>query len=229
MYIVIVGHSEFAIELGRLLVHENEHRVIFVVKNKEAAMKITEDTSANVVNADPTNTETLDSLELQKCDVFITATDSEKENILSAIYAKNAGAKKIFVCTGNPETDSVLNKLGFTAINSQHFAARSVELMISRPAVSELVNIGIGEFDMIEVPASETKLVGKEISDAKSEHFTALATYENGNYNFSKENKIKSEDTVILLVKAGKEKQAEKELGRAIKERLNFIGKRAKK
>jgi trk system potassium uptake protein TrkA len=220
MYLVIVGHSEFAIELARLILSEHEHKAALIVKEQEDAVRIAEELGEIVVNADTTNTEALDELELEKCDAFVSATDSEKDNVLSAIYAKNAGAKEIFVCIENPESESILKKLGFIPINAKHFAARAVELMITRPAVSELVNIGIGEFDIIEVPAKETKLAGKDLGEAKGTHFTALATYSKGNYVFSKEQKINPEDTVILIVKAGKEKQAEQEIGRAAKRRL---------
>jgi trk system potassium uptake protein TrkA len=149
---------------------------------------------------------------LKDCDIFVAATESEKANVLSALYAKNAGAKKIFVRIDNPEAEAILEKLGFFPINTEHFAARSVELMITRPAVSDLVNIGIGQFDIIEMPAKGTKIVGKELSNAKGRFFTTIATCVEAKYCFAKEKKIEPNETIILLVDSGKEKQAEKEI-----------------
>jgi trk system potassium uptake protein len=212
MYIVIVGSTEFASELSSLLSSENNTKVVLVVKKKDDAVRLTEEIGVNVVNADATKPEVLDDLELDKCDVFIAASELDKDNLLSAMYAKEAGAKKIFACVDSSDIESMVKKLGIIPINSERFAANSVELMIKRPVVSELVNIGAGQFDMIEISASSTNLIGKELGEANGKNFTALATYSKGKYNFSKEVKITQQDTILLLVDAGKEKEAEKEI-----------------
>ncbi len=223
MYIVIVGSTGFALQLSKLILSENNDKLILVVKKKDEAIRVSEQIDVNVVNADASKPETLDELELEKCDVFVAASESEKDNILSAIYAKSAGAKKIFVSIENPDTESILEKLGLIPINSERFAAHSVELMITRPAVSELVNLGMGEFDIIELEAKGTKLIGKDLSLAKGRNFTAIATYSNGKFNFSKDAKIGSCDTLLLIVSAGKEKLAEKEIGKKSKRRMDLI------
>jgi len=223
MYIIIVGYSGFAFQLGKLILNENKDKLVFVIKRKEQATTLSETLNVSVVNSDPTKPEVLDDLELEKCDVFICASEFEKENILAAVYAKGAGAKKIFVCIDTPDAEEMLNKLGLIPINSEKFAAHSVELMITRPAVSELVNLGIGEFDIIEIEASGTKLVGNVLNSAKGKNFTAIATYSNGSYNFSKDAKINACDTLLLIVSAGKEKLAEKEIGKQIKRRADLL------
>ena len=214
MYIVVVGSTSFAVELARLVLSEKTDKLVLVVKRKDAALELSSSFDVNIVNADATNPEVLDGLDLNKCDVFVSASDSEKDNILSAVYAKSAGAKKIFVSVANDDAENMLEKLGIVPINSEKFAAHSVELMITRPAVSELVNIGIGEFDIIEIEAKGTKLVGKDLNFAKGKNFTAIAIYSNGKYNFSKDAKIADCDTLLLIVSAGKEEQAEKEIGK---------------
>jgi len=214
MYIVIAGDTELAVELGKLFLKTKEDKVVMVVKGRQDSIELSEEIDTTVVNADMLRKKTLDDLELNKCDVFVSATESEKDNLLSAIYAKNKGAKKIFVRVENHDSEEMLQHLNFIPINSESYAARAVELMISRPAVSDLVNIGAGDFDILEVPAKETKLIGKEIGSAKGNNYTTLGTYCDGNYNFSKEKKIGDCDTIILLVGAGKEHIAEKEIGR---------------
>ncbi len=212
MYAVIIGHSDFALELAKQILSKGHNKVVLVVRNQEQAVETSNELNTIVVKADATETEALDELKLKDCDVFVAATESEKANVLSALYAKEAGAKKIFVKIDNKEAEKILKKLGLIPINAEHFAARAVELMITRPAVSDLVNIGIGEFDIIEHPAKGTKIVGKELGNAKGKNYTALATCKNGNYDFSKQRKITTEDTLILIVSSGKEKNAEKEL-----------------
>lgn len=217
MYIVIVGSTEFASALASLLSHEDNEKVVLVVKKKDEALRITEELGINVVNADATKPEVLDDLELNRCDVFIAASELDKDNLISAMYAKENGAKKIFACVDSSDIESMVKKLGIIPINSERFAANSVELMIKRPAVSELVNLGAGQFDMMEINAAITNLVGKELGEANGKNFTVLATYIKGKYNFSKQNKIADGDTILLLVDAGKEKNAEKEIVNPLK------------
>jgi trk system potassium uptake protein TrkA len=212
MYVVIVGSTEFASALASLLSNEDNEKVVLVVKKKEEALRITEEIGINVVNADATKPEILDDLELDKCDVFIAASELDKDNLLSAMYAKENGAKKIFACVDSSDIEAMVKKLGIIPINSERFAANAVELRIKRPAVSDLVNIGDGQFDIIEISASVTNLSGKKLGEATGKNFTALASYLNGKYNFSKEAKIIDKDTILLLVNAGKEKEAEKEI-----------------
>ena len=224
MHVVIVGSTEFASELASLLFNEDNEKVVLVVKKKEEALRLTEELGVNVVNADATKPEVLDDLELDKCDVFIAASELDKDNLLSAMYAKEVGAKKIFACVDSSDVEAMVKKLGIIPINSERFAANSVELMIKRPAVSELVNIGAGQFDMIEVSASATNLIGKELSEANGKNFTALATYVKGKYNFSKKVKITQQDTILLIVDAGKEKEAEKEIRSPLRG-ISLLGK----
>ena len=226
MYIVVVGSTEFASALSHHLSNEDGEKVVLVVKKKDEALRITEEIGVNVVNADATKPEVLDDLELDKCDVFIAASELDKDNLLSAMYAKEAGAKKIFACVDSSDVEVMVKKLGIIPINSERFAANAVELMIKRPAVSELVNLGTGQFDMIEVSASITNLVGKELGVANGKKYTALATYVNGEYNFAKEAKISDKDTILLLVDAGKEKEAEKEIINPFKKIVSFGSKK---
>lgn len=223
MRIVIVGNSILAVELTKLVLKKNENKITLVVKKKEEAMRLTSELNISVINADPTNPDHLDELELEKCDVFISATDLEKENVLSAIYAKNAGAKKIYVSIENEESELILKKLGFIPLRAEEFAAQAIELMISRPQVSAIVNIHEGEFDIIEVEANETELIGKEMGSAKGTHYTTLATYD-GKYLFDKETIIKENDILLVVVSSGMEKIAEKE----IKKKTGLIEKMAK-
>jgi len=226
MKIVIVGNSILAIELTKLILQKKEDRITLVVKKKDDAMWLTSELGISVINADPTNPDHLDELELEKCDVFISATDLEKENVLSAIYAKNAGAKTIYVSIENEESESILKKLGFIPLRAEEFAARTVELMISRPRVSAMVNIHEGEFDMMEVEASETYLVGKEMGEAKGKYYTTIATYCDGKYSFDKNTIVEKDAILLIVINSGMEKIAEKEIKKKVK---GIIGKLNKK
>jgi trk system potassium uptake protein TrkA len=210
--IVVSSGSVFAEEICKLFLGQKDYALVVVAKSKELAVQLNQELGISIINSDLTKPDSYNELELEKCDIFVSASGQEKEDILTAIYAKNAGAKKIIVLTSTNETEEMLKKLGFNPINPERFAARTAELMITRPAISELVNIGSGESDIIEYSAQSTNLVGKQIGQAAGKNYLTLATYNNGTYAFSKETKIIKNDILILLVPSGKEAQVEKEL-----------------
>ena len=96
MKIVVIGGSLFALELAKQL-HSSEMKVIYVIEDKDEARRISTEYNFIIVNGSPLDPERLDELELNEVQVFVAATDYEEVNILSALYAKYANVKKIFV------------------------------------------------------------------------------------------------------------------------------------
>ncbi|MDD2531785.1 MAG: NAD-binding protein [Candidatus ainarchaeum sp.] len=227
MYIIIVGSTEFSSSFAHLLHNEDSsERIVLVVKKKDDAIRITEEVGVNVVNADATKPEVLDELELEKCDVFIAASELDKDNLISAMYAKESGAKKVFACVDSFDIEGMMKKIGIVPINADRFAANAVELMIKRPAVSELVNIGDGQFDMIEVDVALTDFEGRELGELDSVDYNAIAIYSKGKFNFSKKVKLKKTDVLLLVVPSGKEKDVEKKIINPFKRITSFVSKK---
>ena len=210
MYIVIVGSTVFAISFANLLHNKDNEKVVLVVKKKDDAIRITEEIGVNVVNADATKPEVLDELELEKCDVFIAASELDKDNLISAMYAKESGAKKVFACVDSFDIEGMMKKIGIVPINADKFAANAVELMIKRPVVSELVNIGDGQFDMIEVDVALTNFEGKTLGGLDNIDYNPIAVYSKGEFNFSKKVRLKKTDVLLLVVPSDKKKDVVK-------------------
>lgn len=210
MYIIIIGGSLLAFELSRKLVGK-DNKVTVVVKDKVQAVQTNEVSGLVVVNGNPLDAEILDDLNLGECDVFIAATEKEEVNILSALYAKNAGISKIFVKTKNPESEKILRKLSIDVVNPEDYAAASVELKILRPTVSELVSVGIGQFDIIERRADRfPQLVGMRVSQVRGAFFSTIAIYTQGRYVFHGETIIEQNSTLIIILTSGKDKELDK-------------------
>ncbi|MFA4855354.1 MAG: NAD-binding protein [archaeon] len=212
MYGIILGGSDFASDLAKFIQAREGSKIVLVLKEKEQAIEASESMGAIVVNADASDPKTLDELELEACDVFVAATPSEQTNVLAALYAKNKGAKRIFVKVESIETKRLMKKLDVALIDTEEVAARAIELMISMPAVSELVNTGVGMFDLFEIQASATKTVGRPVSEIQEEEFACLATYRDGEYSFDKDQAIEEDHILIMLTKSGKGKETTKKL-----------------
>lgn len=224
MYIIIIGGSLLAFELSRKLVGK-DNNVTVVVKGKDEAIAANEVSGLVVVNGNPLDAEILDDLNLSECDVFIAATEKEEVNILSALYAKNAGISKIFVKTKNPESEKILKKLSIDVVNPEDYAAASVELKILRPTVSELVSVGIGQFDIIERRADRfSQLVGMRVSQVRGAFFSTIAIYTRGRYVFHGETLIEQNSILIIILTSGKDKELDKILKTMKNPVLNQVG-----
>ncbi len=212
MKIVITGETLFSLALAKQL-KRKDNEIIIVIKDKEKALEVSAESEVTVVNGNPASIGDLDKLDLNKCDVFISATEKDELNVLSAMYANSRGVKKIFVKLNNPDLEPMLKSMGMHPINPQEYAAHGVALDVIRPLVSELVGLEKGEFDLTERPVGDHKnLVGKQLSLLKGEFFVVLAAHKNGSFKFSPEYIIEEGSTIIILHERGKAKDLEKAL-----------------
>ena len=218
MYIIIAGETLFALTLAESFINEH-NKIVIIVKDKDKALEVSANRNLVVVNGSAIQPPVLDELKLQECDVFVAATNSEEINILSALYAKDAGANRIFVLTQKKETESILRKLGIETINPEVNAALNLKLKISRPAVADLVGIREGQYDLIEINVNQyLNLIGKKINEIYSDFFTTLATYKNGEYNFISNSEITKDSKIIIICESGREKDVNKELKKFVAE-----------
>jgi len=212
MKIIITGETLFSLALAKQL-KRKENEILIIIRDKEKALEVSAESEVTVVNGDPAKIEDLDKMNLDKCDIFISATEQDELNVLSSMYANSRGVKKIFVKLNNPDLEPMLKSMGLHAINPQEYAAQGVALDVLRPLVSELVGLEKGEFDLAErLVTNHKNLIGKQISLLKGEFFVVLAAHKNGAFKFSPGYAIEEDSTIIVLYERGKQKDLEKAL-----------------
>lgn len=217
MRIVIAGGSNFAVEVAKSLLKMGIKNVMLIAEDKEAAMKAsTEVPDATVVNASPSKPEALNELNLDKCDVFVSATKVEEISILAALYAKEKGAKRIYVKTTREDTKTILKNLGMTPIDISESASNNVVLAIAEPLIYDLVGIGVGLLDIREKEVNDyPHLIGKRLGEIEGKLFHAIAVYDNNKFYFSLDTVIKENSSLIVLEEGGKDEKVIKELKKA--------------
>ena len=211
MFIAIAGGSPLAANLVKLL-KGSGHKIAIVLANKDIAMQLGSETGAIAVCGNPADPEILDELELEKADIFIAACGSEEQSVMAALYAKEEGAKRIFVETSSPSTEKILRKEGISPLNAELHAAKMLELMIARPAVARLVEVGEGGADIIEIPCRGTKLIGKTLKDVSGMGFFPAGAYFEGKISLDPSLKFGADSTLLLVCKNGEQEKVRRAL-----------------
>jgi Trk K+ transport system NAD-binding subunit len=177
--VVIAGYSTFSWELAAQLKGQIGGRLYYVLPDWDQAMEASLHGNVIGVRGDITDPDVLDQLDLPTCHTFIAASRAEEANVLSALYARNKGARN--ACARVFETNFIplLESVGVTPIQTSHTAAAFTAIGILKPAVADLVSLARGQFELEEILAADfSELVGCRLGNLQGEqlHIIAIAT-----------------------------------------------------
>ena len=119
MRIIVVGAGKVGTALCRSLVDE-KHDVILIEEKEEVLKRISKRYDVMGFAGNGANFKILEQAEVNNCDVFIAMTDKDEVNMISAVLAKQMGAKETIVRVRNPEYSNTYfkdkNFLGFSLV-----------------------------------------------------------------------------------------------------------------
>ena len=119
MRIVIAGAGEVGSHLAKMLSSSSETNNITVLdSNPERLEALAGTTDVLTVEGDPSSIEKLKEAGAGKADLFIAVSPAALQdvNIVSALLAKNLGAKKVAARINNEEYMKAENRLLFTSL-----------------------------------------------------------------------------------------------------------------
>jgi Trk K+ transport system NAD-binding subunit len=200
MNIVVAGDSAFSWALVDQIKGQIEGRLYFVLPDSEQALEASLVGDVVAVRGDITDAETLDELELASCHSFVAGSRQDEDNVLSALYAKNKGAKHVRARIQQPKLIPLLTSLGITPIQTSHTAAASIAIDILKPAVSELVSLTQGQFVLEEINAREfPELVGCRLGNLQGEYLHIIAVAQGGCTLLSYNVRIEPDAKLIII------------------------------
>jgi trk system potassium uptake protein TrkA len=115
MRILISGGGELGRMIAESLIKAG-HTVVIIESREECCKDLAEELNAIVVHGDATHPNVLEKGEIANSDVVITATNSDQDNLITAIVAREYGVKRIVVKFNDPSFDPVCLKLGINEI-----------------------------------------------------------------------------------------------------------------
>lgn len=170
MKIIVVGAGKVGAALCRSLVDEN-HDVTLIEENESVLKQIVKRLDIIGIVGNGANFKILEQADIKNCDIFVSLTDKDEVNMISAVLAKKMGARETIVRVRNPEYSNAYfkdkNFLDFSLIiNPELLAARYIANIIEFPNSQSVEHFVNGRVMLMEFKIKEdSRLCNIRISD----------------------------------------------------------------
>ncbi|MCC7557169.1 MAG: TrkA family potassium uptake protein [Methanobacteriaceae archaeon] len=203
MYVVIMGGGRVGLNLAKALVMGG-HDITLIESDDVLCGDLASELDALVICGNGSDKKILDEANIGDADVFVAATGNDESNILACIMANDYDLKKIIARVTDPNHEKVFLKIGVDAVVSPELTAASyLEKVIIRPKVADLVVLGKGDAEIIDITVANKQVVGKKIGEINpTEDYMICAMHENEDIVIPKPDMVlKRGDRVSVLAK----------------------------
>jgi trk system potassium uptake protein TrkA len=165
--VVIAGGGNIGLRLASAL--EEDNNVKIIERDRARARRISERLSkAIVLNGDAADEELLLEENIDSADVFVSVTDADEANILSAMLAKDLGCKKVMALINRPSYAELVESGAIdVAISPQLITIGSLLTLARAGDMVKVHSLRRGRAEAIEAIAhgtpGESRVVGKRI------------------------------------------------------------------
>ncbi len=180
------------------------HDVTLIENDSELCSNAASELDALVICGNGTDIKTLSEANIGDADVFVAATGNDEANLLSCILVKDFNIPKVIARVSNPDHDDAFRKVGIDVVVSPELtAAGYLEKLITRPKIADLIVIGRGNAELLELSVENTKIFGKKIGEiSPTDDYIIAAIHKNGEIKIPKDGMmLKKGDRISILVK----------------------------
>lgn len=212
MYTIIIGAGRVGLSLANLLI-EDGYDVTIIDSNEELCSEAAAELDALVICGNGTSSKLLEEANIQDADYFVATTGNDESNLLSCILVKKYAVPNIIARVSNPTNEEAFIEVGIdNVISPERIAAGFLEKLITRPNVADLITLGEGDAEILDMTITNDKIVGKKISDiSPTKDYIIIATYHDGNLIIpQKDNVLSRGEKISILVKRGAFKKVAK-------------------
>lgn len=171
MKIVIAGAGEMGSHLARML-SGNGHDITVIDPDSKLLDEVSSLADVITMEGDSTTFAVQRRASVRKCDLFIAVNHTENENIISAIMAKQLGAKKSIARVDNDEYLEPNNKEMFINMGIDYLfypekiAANEVVNLLGHTSTFEFVDFSGGKLSLVAFRLEpNSPLVGRRLAD----------------------------------------------------------------
>jgi len=204
--IMIVGGGYIGESLAKRL--EKENSVKLIEKRAERAEYLSENLSNSIVFCgDPSDQELLVEEHIDQIDLFITVTNDDEANIMSAMLAKRMGARKAMVLIQrHAYIDLVQGNILDIAISPQQATISALLTHVRKADLKHVYSLREGMAEAIEIVARgdsmTSKVVGKALGQLKLPRGTSIGAIVRNNEVLIAHDTtvVETDDHVILFL-----------------------------
>jgi trk system potassium uptake protein TrkA len=204
MYVVIMGGGRVGLNLASFLISDG-HDVTLVENDENLCSNASAELDAMVIYGNGTDIKTLEKANISDSDVFVAATGNDEANLLACVMVREYNVPKIIARVSDPNHKSVFEKIGVDSVISPELAAAGyLEKLIIRPKIADLIVLGQGDAELLDLTLENDKVIGKKVGDVSpTDNFIIVAIYENGDIIIPKPNMVLNKgNKVSILVKS---------------------------
>lgn len=180
MYVIIIGAGRVGTNLSRSLIREGLN-VTIIESDSATCGEAAEIENLMVINGDASSVQILEEADISDADVFVAATGDDKTNLLSAALSLNYdNIKKRIVRVNELEHESAFKNIGIDiTVSPEASVATYLERLITRPKIADLIVLGKGSTELLELTLENKKLFGKPVLDySPTENYIVCAVYD---------------------------------------------------
>lgn len=206
-----VGHS-----LANLLI-DNGQDITLIESNETLCAEIASELDALVICGNGTNSKLLEETNIEDADYFIATTGNDEANLLSCILVRKYNVPNIIARVSNPDHEEAFKEVGIDhVISPESAAAAQLQKLVTRPNAAELMTLGEGDAEILDMTITNDKIVGKRFKDiSPTKDYIIISTYEKGKLIIPQPDNIISRGAkVTVLVRIGAFKKLAKTLGK---------------
>lgn len=214
MYVIIMGGGRVGLALANLLIEEG-YDITLIESDESLCADVAAELDALVICGNGTNSKLLEETNIEDADFFIATTGNDEANLLSCILVRKYNVPNIIARVSNPDHEEAFKEVGIdNVISPEITAAGYLQKLVTRPNVAELITLGEGDAEILDMTITNDKIVGKRYKDVSpTKDFIIIATYQNGKLIIPQpDNTISRGEKVSVLVKRGSFKKVSKKL-----------------
>jgi len=205
MYVIIMGGGRVGVTLASAMIKAN-FDVTLIEKDPECCNQAASELDALVICGNGTDLKTLEEANVAEADAFVAATGNDEANLLACILVKDYNPPKLIARISDPAHEEAFRKVGIDAtVSPELTAAAYLEKLIIRPKIADMVILGKGNAELLDIPVENNKVIGKKIGEiSPTNHYTICAIYKGPEYKIlmpEPEIILEAGDKISILIK----------------------------
>ena len=215
--VMIVGGSDISKYLANQLA-DTDMKIKIIEPNKEVALELAETLdNVLVINADPSDEQTLFEEGIQETDAFVALTGIDEENIVYSMFASSQKVPKVITKINHTNLSGITQMAKIDAVVSPHKIAANQVVQYVRAmekgkssSCESIYNFGDNIFEMIEFKVKEDfKGINKKLEELKLQDDTLIGAIQRGKNIIYPQGKdeIRLNDTVLVICRNNKVKE----------------------